>query len=165
MECTVIWPSRFPGIYLLSAEADILLRELGVWIVPATLWAGPVEFLGREELWREQGLLPGAIPHPLLDTLKMEEAVALYTAPHLWKRDEGKREEDRGSGRRWEEEGGGRRRREEEGGGGRRREKVVGNARGKRRRWEEEKEGRGEGVEGGDKGGEKKGWEEEENEG
>ena len=86
-----------------------------MWVVPTTLWAGPAELLSGEELWGEQGLLPGAIPHPLLDALKVEEAEALYTAPHLWRRgegrgerrgEEGKREEEVGRGGRMEEEGG-----------------------------------------------------------
>ena len=61
-----------------------------MWVVVAALWAGPPKFLGRKELWGEQRLLSGAIPHPLLDTLQVEEAATLDTAPHL--RVEGNRE-------------------------------------------------------------------------
>ena len=67
-----------------------------MWVVMATLWAGPAKVLGRKELWREQRLLSGAIPHPLLDTLQVEETATLDTAPHLEERRErGKR------GRKW----------------------------------------------------------------
>ena len=54
-----------------------------MWVVVAALWAGPAKFLGRKELWGEQRLLSGAVSHPLLDTLQVEEAAALDTAPHL----------------------------------------------------------------------------------
>lgn len=64
-----------------------------MWVVMATLWAGPAKILGRKELWGEQRLLSGAIPHPLLDTLQVKEAATLDTAPHLEERRErGKRE-------------------------------------------------------------------------
>ena len=93
-----------------------------MWVVVAALWAGPAKFLGRKELWGEQRLLSCAVSHPLLDTLQVEEAAALDTAPHL-------RVEEKG---RWRGGGGeveGRWR----GGGGEERRRWRGGERGKKR--------------------------------
>ena len=95
-----------------------------MWVVVAALWAGPAKFLGRKELWGEQRLLSGAVPHPLLDTLQVEEAAALDTAPHL-------RVEGKGRWRGGEGEVEGRRR----GGGG----EVEGRREGKKRKKEEQR--------------------------
>lgn len=77
-----------------------------MWIVVAALWAGPAKFLSRKELWGEQRLLSCAVPHPLLDTLQVEEAATLDTAPHLrveekgrWRGGEGEVEGEERKGR------------------------------------------------------------------
>ena len=83
-----------------------------MWIVVAALWAGPAKFLSRKELWGEQRLLSCAVPHPLLDTLQVEEAATLDTAPHLrveekgrWREGEGEVEGEERKGRWKEREG------------------------------------------------------------
>ena len=69
--------------HLLATKAVVLLRELCLRVLPPALGARPQEVLGREELSGEQGVLLHSVPGPLLDALKVEEAVALLAAPYL----------------------------------------------------------------------------------
>ena len=68
---------------MFPTEAEVGLGEQVHWVLLSTLGTGPDNLLVWEQLGREEGELSLSVSGPLLDTLEVEQTVALAAAPYL----------------------------------------------------------------------------------